>query len=270
MNMNNQIQELFEKNKIEGVVFDLDSTLTDTKSWLLFMYKRFSTAITPYINNKYKLSIDIEDFTQAYYQSEFIEYKNGNINFVTRFPGTLSRITTSLEIDIDEDDVVEKFSGNIKEIYTLSAEPFDGTLQLLHTLLPFTKVAICTHSGKDWTKIKIDDLKSKYKEQYGNTPDIYSYSIDINKPKDTSEWTKVAKGIDSLPKNLIAVGDNFDADISPAVKAGYKYLVWITENSNAKKKELGDLRNQGYKISTIENISELEKTLTSNQPFEDI
>ncbi|MCD4756124.1 HAD family hydrolase [bacterium] len=269
--MNNEIKEFFEENSIEGIVFDLDSTLTDTKSWLLFLYKKFSIRISTYINKKYRLSINTEDFTQAYYQSEFIEYKMGNVNFVTRFPSSISRTLSSLKLNnLDEKDIVNKFTEQIKEIYTLSADPFDGTLELLHTLLAFTKVAICTHSGEDWTKIKMNSLKSKYKELYGNIPDIYSYYVDINKPKNTSEWIKAANTTNSTPEKLIAVGDNFDADILPAVEAGYKYIIWLSLYNDDKEQDIKKLKSQGVNIAVIKHIKELENLLTSNQPFEDI
>ncbi|MCD4811712.1 HAD hydrolase-like protein [bacterium] len=271
MDMNTEIESFFEKNSIEGIVFDLDNTLIDTGTWLIFMYKRFATEIVPYINRTYNLTIETDDFAQAYHQAEVAQYyNNGSVNFITRFPSTLSWITTSLNLNIDQEDILKRFTPNIAEIYTLSPDPFDGTLELLHTLLSFTKVAICTHSGKDWTKIKTDSLKSRYRKLYKNIPDIYSYYVDINKPKNTSEWIKAANTTNSTPEKLIAVGDNFDADILPAVEAGYKYIIWLSLYDNDKEQDIKELKKQGVKIAIIKDIRELEKTLTSNQPFGDI
>lgn len=267
--MSNKIKEFFEENYIEGIVFDLDGTLVDTSKWLKYMYKEISSKIVPYINKEYNLQVNVEDFTQAYYQAEVLEYKNGNVNFVTRFSATLSHISNTLKLNMDTNALARMFLNNVSQIYTLSPDPCEGTLKLLNTLLQFTNVAICTHSGKDWTKIKMDHLKSKYKEKYGDIPILHSHYIPLNEPKDASEWINASKKINSTPENLIAVGDSFTADIIPSVEAGYRYIVWITKDSIDKEQDIKELRNIGCKITTTEHIKELEGLLTSNQPFED-
>ena len=270
--MSKTLEKVFKENGIEGVVFDLDSTLVDTYHWLYQQYKEVGILIVDYIRENYKKRLDIDTVAESYWQSELLEYKIGNVNFVTRFPATVARILSAVNLQdiVDANEIVNLFTNDVALIYTRAPRAYEGTLELIKNL-QFTKISICTHSGKDWTDIKVNSLIQEYKTKYDNNPtNIYPHAIDINNPKDYKEWTKAAETINSKPQNLIAVGDSFTADIIPSAEAGYKYIVWITEDGKDKEEDLKQLEILGHKTAIIKHIKDLEELLTSNQLFQDI
>jgi len=52
-------------------------------------------------------------------------------------------------------------------------------------------------------------------------------ATDISLKKDYVSWQKAVKMIDTRMQNTLVVGDNFYADILPAIQAGCKNLIWI-------------------------------------------
>jgi FMN phosphatase YigB (HAD superfamily) len=270
--MNMALEKVFKKNCIEGIVFDLDSTLTDTYSWLYEEYSQIADLITEHINTQYSKNIEKNIIRKAYWDSELIEYKNGNVSFTSRFPSTVKRIINILELEnqVNQEEIVEQYIDNVKQIYHKAPPVYEGTLELIHNL-QFSNIVICTHSGKKWTDIKMERINKEYEQIYGCKPqNILTYPIELEDDKDEKSWINAGNLISDNLLELVSVGDSFTADILPSAQAGYKYIVWITNYSEDKKEDIKQLRNLGINIEIIEHIKDLENLLTSNRLFEDI
>jgi FMN phosphatase YigB (HAD superfamily) len=264
-----KLKEIFDKNRIKGVVFDLDGTLIDTYSLMLVQHRNNSKKMVQYLKDRHNIHINLEEFIRVYQESENESYNLGNVDFTLRFPDMAKMLCQKLGLDIDPQELVDNFIGDIGAIYTMAPEPFDGALELLHRL-SFTKLLICTHSGKDWSILKFDNLKKRYKDKYGIDLNILLHYISLDKPKNSEEWLKASELIKEDPNDLIVVGDSFHSDIISSAEAKYKYLVWISKNIIDRKQDIEELETLGHKTSIVEHISKVENLLTSNQLFQDI
>lgn len=262
------IKEIFKQKEIKGIVFDLDGTFIDTYNLMLEYQRKNSIKIVNYINKKYKQNINTQEFIKIFNQTEREEYTAGNVSFILKFPDIIKKICMTLNLEIDQEELIDRFILDVGSIYYMTPEPFEGALETLHRF-GFTKIVICTHSGKDWSILKTDYLNKLYKEKYNENLNFKLHYIPLDKPKDSNEWIKAYEEINEQPRNLIAVGDSFNSDILPAAKAEYKNLVWITDNGKDKQQDLDELEKLGHNTMIIDHIKNLNE-ITLNQLFEGI
>ncbi len=265
----NELEHLLKQNNIEGILFDLDDTLISTYETMVNQWKVNSALMIAYLKDNYDYEIEFKKFLDIYHKTEIEEYKSGDVSFISRFPDIVRGLSRTLEVDIKQQEFIDHFLPYIAKIYDETPEPFDGALECLHSLRNFT-VLICTHSGDEWTKLKIDYLRDLYFKKFHQELNVLTHSINLNKAKDSKEWGKAIQLTGIKASDLIAVGDSFNSDILPAIEAGIEHLVWITKNSKDKNNDVNRIKELGKHVEIIKNISNLNELITSNQLFEDI
>jgi phosphoglycolate phosphatase-like HAD superfamily hydrolase len=212
-----KLKEFLNSRDIEGVAFDVDNTLLATGEYYRENTKRIGIKIAPKIDD----SRDPEEISQEIrdvLQSEYIE--NGRkpelinkkyIRVVKKYLGK--------EISKDIVIMVEDF---FKDFYLKSPIPFEYTDVVIRSFLDLDRaVVLHSHAQEDWTRIKVDLLEGLVGEK------LPYLSTEIDNEKDKDSWLKAFELINYKPANIMVVGDNFEADILPAIEAGCKYLVWL-------------------------------------------
>jgi len=113
------------------------------------------------------------------------------------------------------------------------------------------KVVFNSHAQDDWTQIKIQYIAS----QIGQVDTLPYVSVPITEDKNTESWLQAYSKVDTKPENTLTVGDNFTADIIPAIEAGCKSVVWI----NPRGYELPEdfILPEDIDLFIVENIEQL-------------
>jgi len=258
----NEFKKTFTHKGISGIVFDLDGTLINTYATMLEVQKENSEAIVKYLKEKHDYDINIEKFFSIYNQAEIEQYKAGNVSSILRFPNVVKRIFESLDIFLNPTELVDIFLPAVARLYNMTPEPFEGALETLHRFR-FTKIVICTHSGREWAILKTDYLNRLYEEKYNEHLKFDLHYIPLDEPKDAPDWIIAYQIINEDPQNLIAVGDSFNSDILPAAEAKYKNLVWITKDGKDREQDLNELQKLGHNTLIIDHIKNLNHTTLS-------
>ncbi len=223
-----RVSNYFEKEGIESVVFDLDSTLVDTD---------------PYFKEKIIVGGNLISWELNIYGNGLGGdiYRNAvQIHKESNHPIAVDTITLSaLERYIKENGLEEIYNERkesigilvrryFKDFYNNSPKLFTNTLKVLNTLANTNRdISVYSHAQMGWTEVKVKEIEKQYMKRYGSEIEIPFYSTDMNSTKDEIGWRYAQRNLHfDFTKSLI-VGDNYYADILPSYNLGCRNLVYI-------------------------------------------
>ncbi len=152
--------------------------------------------------------------------------------------------------------VTEKMKERIKfyeqRHYTNPPKVYFFTPEILELILSSgRKVVFNSHAQDDWTQIKIQYIASQI-----NQVDTFPYvSVPITEDKNAESWLQAYSKVDTKPENTLTVGDNFTADIIPAIEAGCKSVVWISPREYELPEDF--ILPEDIDLFIVENIEQL-------------
>jgi FMN phosphatase YigB (HAD superfamily) len=248
--------EYLKERKIKAVAFDIDNTVLDTGGQFhetlsalgLEISQELPAEIAPHYYEE--ISRQLENEVYAVY------YKN------KRKPVLIGRqYEQALEVylrDLSMGDITEQMRERIsfyeQRHYENSPKVYSATKETLELILSSGReVVFNSHAQDDWTQIKIQYIASLIEDV-----DTFPYvAVPITESKDTESWLEAYSKVETEPQHTLTVGDNFNADIIPAIAAGCKAVVWI----NAMGYELPEdfILPEEVDLFIIENISELRE-----------
>jgi FMN phosphatase YigB (HAD superfamily) len=240
-----KLKEFLDSRNIEGVVFDVDNTLLATGQYYTKSTRELGIQIAPMIDNSREpeeISKEIEEVLYSEYirngrKPELID--NRYISAIRKYWGR----NVPKEIELN---VIDFY----KDFYLKSPTPFEYSADVLKAFLDLDKsVVLHSHAQEEWTKIKVDLLEELVGE------DLPYLSTAIYDEKDKESWLKAFELTKSKPENTLVVGDNFEADILPAIDAGCKYLVWLDTHSVGLEEEY--TTPEGVEIVVINKIEDI-------------
>lgn len=242
-----EIQDsIFEEEKIQSVIFDLDDTLFLTQDY----YTHEILLCALYVLG---CSGDNENTPETVLENVVENHKKIGrpILLNTLIQETLNNmygenLKNKERIFQYIDRRVERFYENVPQLrrHTLSV------LNMLHEKgIPF---GIYSHAQPEWTERKVQYIQNRLFEEYNKEIDIPFYSTPLEKEKDTEGWKEAFKTFGFDPITTLVVGDNMKSDILPAQEIGVKNLI-LLNSIYSNNGILEDNKN----ITKIEDIGEM-------------
>jgi FMN phosphatase YigB (HAD superfamily) len=244
MDRNNiTLKEKFKRRNLQSIIFDLDSTLLDTNPHFLNKIEQASIRLVKELfskedshqqNNRVKELLELAHTTYKQLANPVL------INELTLKAVRIYADQEGIEYSKEKDLKIESLLNNFyKDFYNTSPELYPGTLKILNTVqkmhIPF---GIYSHAQKNWTDIKVEYIKEKYIHCFNEKIEIPYFTTLIEDKKDKEGWIEAAKYFGFKLETTLVVGDSWTSDIQPAIEAGYKNLIHISnlkiENQNPK------------------------------------
>jgi FMN phosphatase YigB (HAD superfamily) len=248
--------EYLQQREIKTVAFDIDNTVLDTGGQFhetlyalgLEISQELPVQIAPHYYEEISRQLEAEVYA--------VYYKN------KRKPVLIGRqYEQALEVylrDLSMGDITEQMRQRInfyeQRHYTSSPKVYSSTKEILELILSSGReIVFNSHAQDDWTQIKIQYIASLIEQR-----DTFPYvAVPIDENKDTESWLEAYSKVETEPQHTLTAGDNFNADIIPAIAAGCKAVVWI----NARGYELPEnfILPEDVDLFIIENISKLRE-----------
>ncbi|MFQ5645763.1 MAG: HAD-IA family hydrolase [bacterium] len=221
---------------IKGIVFDLDDTLINQKSWifdkLALLYNRKSKLLPP---REIFLSKAIQIIEE----------------------GNRSKLFDALaEIFQFSDEFRWELINKYKEITPHEVDFFPGTLMVLHELkAKGYKLALLTDNpvASQRQKLRVSKLEALFDNI------VYSRALHQEKPQ-RGGFEEVSKRLKIPPLSLVMVGDNLYRDVEGAIKAGYGFAYWTVQEGtffNFDENLYNKLGGNKSKVKKIKDLREL-------------
>lgn len=250
-----QLKKLLTSNKIEFVLFDMDSTLVDTKTYykeeMANAIVRVVSDISPTLPLRKQLRITKEILKISH---EIYTESNSPLLINTLTFEAIQKYYNSKSVELDTKKIFQKLSSIYEDFYISSPSLFPYTLNSIKKLHDLgINMGVYSHAQKIWTKIKVEKIKDEYFNKYGKKLNLKFFTTKIEDSKDKEGWSDAGEYFKLNFEKTLAVGDNLDFDIYSAIEAGYKYLVYLSHSS--EKVPLKNSKNA--KVFVIKNIKEL-------------
>lgn len=210
---------------VQHIFFDLDHTIWDfeknSSETLGELFEEFELHLS--IDNKEKFLATYQTVNAIYWK----KYREGKIDKQTvrfgRFVDTLKRFKL---------DNAEDLGKRIGDKYVERSPHKTHLFPHAHETLAYLKgkypLHIITNGFKEVQSVKLGGSKL---EQYFDVI-ICSEDVGVNKPHRRVFETALSKaGVD--PANAVMIGDNFEADILGAEKAGMKTIFFDPKNESS-------------------------------------
>jgi FMN phosphatase YigB (HAD superfamily) len=170
----------------------------------------------------------------------------------TQFEQALAEYLEYLSLGDLTERMRERINFYEQRHYTSSPKVYSSTKEILELILSSGReIVFNSHAQDDWTQIKIQYIASLIEQR-----DTFPYvAVPIDENKDTESWLEAYSKVETEPQHTLTVGDNFNADIIPAIEAGCNSVVWI----NPREYELPEdfILPEEVDLFIIENIEDL-------------
>jgi FMN phosphatase YigB (HAD superfamily) len=247
--------EYLEHSNIQAVAFDIDNTVLDTA-------RQFHEI-------QYALGLEIADelpveIASCYYEeisrqieneiyANYYRDKRKPVLIGEQYEQALSTYLEYLKLGEVSERMREKIMYYQDLHYRNSPKVYPVTKEILELILSSGReVVFNSHAQDDWTQLKIQYIASLI-----NGIDTFPYvAVPIDDNKSPESWLQAYSKVNTKPENTMTVGDNFYADIIPAIEAGCKSVVWINKGRYELPEEF--ILPEDVDLFIIENIEELK------------
>jgi FMN phosphatase YigB (HAD superfamily) len=246
--------EYLKERKIKAVAFDIDNTVLDTGGQFhetlyalgLEISQDFPAEIAPHYYEEISRQLENEVYA-VYYKN-----KRKPVMIGTQFEQALAEYLEYLSLGDLTERMRERINFYEQRHYTSSPKVYSSTKEILELILSSGReIVFNSHAQDDWTQIKIQYIASLIEQR-----DTFPYvAVPIDENKDTESWLEAYSKVETEPQHTLTVGDNFNADIIPAIEAGCNSVVWI----NPREYELPEdfILPEEVDLFIIENIEDL-------------
>lgn len=244
------LEKFLEEREIEAVVMDIDNTLLATHKY--------------YREHIDDLGMDLAEYSLSTKPSDILskEYKDAIYAIFIREKFKPKLIKDQCKQGLDEYWGEERASElywlideHVTHFYENVPEMFPHIEQLFEILKRYDlKVALHSHAQYEWTRKKSEEIQEVVQMHlpYLATP--------ISKEKDMESWIEAFMLVEKSPENILVMGDNFYADIVPAIEAGCKNLVWIDANNKGIPNDY--MKPEGVEILVVSGLEDLVNCTT--------
>lgn len=242
-------KQFLDSRGIEGGVFDIDNTLLATGGYYRKNIKDMSKKLASKIDDS-KSPEEIAKEIGDVFSTSYLRDGKKPLLIDNRYIKSLIEYTGSSI----PNEIKESIAEFYKDFYLKSPTPFEYTESVLKAFLELDKsIVLHSHAQEEWTKIKVELLEELVGAQ------LPYLSTGIDSEKDKESWLRAFELINCKPENILVVGDNFEADILPAIEAGCKHLVWLdTYDVGLEEKHSIPDDVELFIINKIEDILTLE------------
>lgn len=200
---------LKEFGKISGInnlLLDLDDTLIDTNTDFIVPM----TAFAEFIASKSPIKVTTQEVFES--MGKILESLRGKFHVnPTLMTGTSRLLAAKYAVNFFSLEIRNQFK-QISAIYRSVPKPFEKSVE---TVSLFKEAGFCisilTNSDPEWAEVKV-------KENHFKIDNIFV--VPSTEFKNKWWWEKAIIDVGDNPRNVIAVGDSWNSDISPAIQAG--------------------------------------------------
>jgi len=247
--------EYLQQRNIQAVAFDIDNTVLDTREQFhetlyalgLEIPEEFPIEISSCYYEEISRQIENEVYTVYY------ENKRKPILIGKQYEKALTSYLKELNLGDITEGMKERIMYYQEKHYEKSPKAYPSTKEILELILSSGReIVFNSHAQDDWTQVKIQYLASLIEGI-----DTFPYvAVPIDDNKSPESWLEAYSKVNTRPENTLTVGDNFYADIVPAIEAGCRSVVWINKGGYKLPKDFALLEDVDLFI--IENIGELK------------
>lgn len=210
-------REYFQKEGIEMVLFDMDSTLVETTEG----FKRYITEFGDWIRGKSGSS----DRAEFIYEKFFSAYKGLREEFGV-YPTISEVIADNLrkEYGLVKDEEYEVALMRLMKVYRDPFKECQGARKVVELVMASgIRTGVVTIAGEEWTQVKIREHFFGQFEGY--------YCVDALGKKDKWAWKRGLDKFGIQADEVMVVGDSWWSDVVPALQLGVNRVVWVNEDN---------------------------------------
>jgi len=206
-------------NTITDIFFDLDHTLWD--------FERNSAATFQHLLEKHELQLRLQDFLAVYVpinRAYWKAYRQAEVTKEQLRYGRLKDAFDELGYAVNDTTIHALAEGYITHLTSFS-HVFDHTHSTLEYLRPKYKLHILTNGFKE---IQHKKLSGAQIDQFFSCV-INAEEVGVKKP-DPEIFDAALKRAKVRPEQALMIGDDLEADVHGALKAGWSALHFNNEN----------------------------------------
>jgi FMN phosphatase YigB (HAD superfamily) len=247
--------EYLQQRNIQAVAFDIDNTVLDTRAQFhktlyglgLEISQELPVEIAPCYSEEISRQIENEVYA-VYYKN-----KRKPVLIGKQYEVALTNYLNELNLGDITEEMREVITFYQERHYKNSPKAYSSVKETLELILSSGReVVFNSHAQDDWTQLKIQYIASLV-----DGIDTFPYvAVPIDDSKSPESWLQAYSKVNTKPENTMTVGDNFYADIIPAIEAGCKSVVWINSGGYLLPEDFALLEDVDLFI--IENIEELK------------
>lgn len=251
--------EYLQQRNIQAVAFDIDNTVLDTREQFhetlyalgLEIPEEFPIEISPCYYEE--ISRQIENEVYAVYYNN----RRKPVLIKEQYEKALANYLNELNLGDVTDGMRERIMFYQEKHYANPPKAYSSTKEILELILSSGReVVFNSHAQDDWTQIKIQYIASLI-----DGVDTFPYvAVPIDDNKSPESWLEAYSKVNTRPENTLTVGDNFYADIIPAIEAGCKSVAWI--NAGGYELPTDFVLPEGVHLFIIGGIEELKNLST--------
>lgn len=248
--------EYLQQRNIQAVAFDIDNTVLDTREQFhetlyalgLEISQEFPIEIAPCHYEEISRQIENEVYS-VYYRN-----KRKPVLIGKQYEIALANYLNELNLGDITDGMRERIMFYQEKHYEKSPKAYSSTKEILELILSSGReVVFNSHAQDDWTQIKIQYIASLI-----DGVDTFPYvAVPITDDKSSESWLEAYSKVEAKPENALTVGDNFYADIVPAIEAGCRSVAWINVGGHELPEDF--ILPEYVHLFIIEDVSELRE-----------
>jgi len=239
------MQEILQQLNIKAILFDLDDTLLETHSIFVACARLLITRFSELTG------VDYAEIERAWdefkMQSREIHYVNPTPHWTCVMQLFGERYSL-----IDENVQAESLKTIQLEIYEKAIPLKEGAFELLNALQAAgVEIAIVTNAAQEWTEFKMLEAGINQFVQLNRL-----FIVEPHIKKSREHWEAALQSMGIAPANALIVGDNFRADIMPAIDLGVLAVYFNGEgnwSAHAMDSNSGD-RSRVIEINHLNNL----------------
>lgn len=267
-----QYAKFFKKRKISSVIFDMDNTLVDTRPYYIKVMNSAGSVISKTINKYTENPMDEVFVMERVNEIAFDTYnKDSKPRLITdQYVSATKAFLKEIKLSSKTKQIVKTVDTLFDDFYNQPPNLYPSTLRILNIIdsTEDINISIYSHAQHNWTKIKVEKIQELYKKKYKKQIELKFVTTPIEESKDSLGWKRAAEIVDTTLENSLVIGDNWHADILPAVYAGCKNLIWINRKRSLTKErtdEIGFIKKKAKaNVYIVNNISGVKQVLLSN------
>lgn len=233
----------FRRNKLKGIVFDLDDTLLNTSKEFIDKMTKFSETVA--------LGTSGKTFEEVY--AILRELNNQSYEKYAVRRSRWKQIVEEMKVLFEkhEHSVLDDAYQHLNSMFETPIELVPGAFETAQTFSEMEGIflGLVTHGREKWSYRK---LAWTGLDKFFNSENVCI--VDEKVHKGPKHWKEGIKGFSLRPPEVLIVGDSLSGDIIAAHEAGMEHKVWIQVPGGWSKYTKGEVPEGTHVISSISEL----------------
>lgn len=244
------IEKFVKEKGIESIVFDLDNTLFATHEYYINTFMEMGWDMAEYLKSTKPSEVIARDYTHYILASFARSGSRPQLIQDQCFEGF------NIYLGDESKKIGNKIIDNkLDNFYKTVPELYQYTIPALREICKAgINIAFHSHAQKEWTKLKVNNLKEGLKDLNVYLPFL---ATDISEKKDKDSWLAAFSSVGGSIKSIAVVGDSVYSDLVPPLELGCRHVVWLNRKRDVIPNILYHYKEEGKCIYMINDIGDL-------------